>query len=128
NETDLSNFWRGLGHSNTRPMSKSKQELTMTIDYTKQLTASATMDRETLREYERVIDPRLITKDHLGKPTSLPSVFGQSPGTNAPNCSPPVPLKVEGVEHVDRIADHFAKLDRRDLKQRLGVKDDPEAA
>ena len=95
------------------------------MDYTKQFTAKATMDRETLREYEKVIDPRIIARDHIGKPTSLPSVFGQSPGTNAPNYSPERPLKVEGVEHVDRIADHFAALDRRDLKQRLGVKDEP---
>src|SRR5262245_41104479 len=98
------------------------------MDYTKQFTAKATMDRETLREYERVIDPRLIAKDHLGKPTSLPAVHGQSPGTNAGNWTEPVSVKVPGVDICDQLLDQQDALDRRDLKRRLGVRDDLETA
>src|SRR5262245_6348823 len=97
-------------------------------DYTAQLTAAATMDRETLDEYRKVCDPRDIAKDHVGKPVLLPNVFGESPGTAAPNYSPERPLKVEGVELCDRLMDVQDALDLRDRKQRLGVKDDPPSA
>ena len=41
------------------------------------------MDRETLRDYERAVPTsvcRDVIKDHLGKPTSLPTVSGETPG------------------------------------------------
>jgi len=94
------------------------------VDHTAQMTAAATMDRETLRSYEKVVDPRLIAKDHLGKPTQLPLVFGQSPGTNAPNTTPTRAMTVEGVGLCDRLMDQQDKLDCRELKQRLGVKEE----
>src|SRR5262245_28323359 len=70
---------------------QAKETNSMSRDLTAQFTAKNTMDKETLRDYERVCDPRLIVKDHLGKPTSLPAVHGQSPGTNTGNWTDPVP-------------------------------------
>ena len=90
------------------------------------------LPRSLVRDMTAAVPDKLvrdIVRDHHGKSTSLPSVFGESSqvaGTNILEARPldPVPY----VAHCDRIADHFAALDRRDLKQRLGVKDEPPSA
>jgi hypothetical protein len=55
------------------------------------MTAANMFDRQTLREYTKVIDPRILAKDHLGKPTSLPAVFGTSPNRPGTNFVEPRP-------------------------------------
>lgn len=98
-------------------------------DLTAQFTAQATMDHETLREYDKAVpDPQTLANDHLGKPVQFP--FHSDPKPAKPvagmNIQKPTPLKSPpGIHLCDRIADHFAALDRRELKQRLGVKDEP---
>lgn len=62
----------------------------MPKDHTAQFTARATMDRETLRDYEKVIDPRVIVKDHRTS-TSLPAVFGETTGRRGENIRDAVP-------------------------------------
>jgi hypothetical protein len=37
----------------------------------------------------------------------------------------PVAVDVPSAQHCDRIADHFAAMDQREIKQRMGVKDEP---
>jgi len=39
-----------------------------------------------------------------------------------------VSVDVPGVQHCDKIADHFAAMDKRELKQRMGVRDEPPEA
>ena|SRR5215813_7286233 len=48
----------------------------------------------------------------------LPQNPSVSPGTNKPNFTAERSMEVPGVEHCDRIADHFAALDKRELQRR----------
>src|SRR5213593_3657427 len=45
---------------------------------------------------------RDIVKDHLGKPTSLPTNPSRSPGKATPNYAEPTPLKVYGTENLGK--------------------------
>jgi hypothetical protein len=88
----------------------------MSIDYTAQFTAKATLDAETLREMDRAAGERVpgeIAREQ-SKSVQLPTVAGVSPGHNRGNWAKDTPLgPPPGVDLCDRIADHFAELDKR---------------
>jgi hypothetical protein len=103
-------------------------------DHTKQFTARATMDRETIQAYEDGVPTsvaRDIARDHIGKSTSLPTVPSVSWGKPGINYADEVPIAPPpGIALMDAMMAQDDRLWRRDLKARLGVKDDdgPKAA
>src|SRR4030095_16795754 len=102
------------------------------MDENKLFHISNQMDRETLSSFERNVPTsvcRSIAADHIGRSTSLPAVPSESSGRA--NFSEPLPIEAPpGVSICDAMMAQEDRLWRRDLKARLGVKDDdgPKAA
>jgi len=91
--------------------------------------ARNTMDGPTLREYQKGEGRAPSWDKNPARPSVFPpNVFGESPKQGTPNFSPERSMEVPGIDLMDRMMDQQDMLDRRDLKQRLGVKDDPKDA
>jgi hypothetical protein len=68
-------------------------------------TAQLTVPPSVRREMTAAVGDKLmadIVKDHLGRPTSLPTVHARSPGKAGSNWKEPAPLKVFGTESLGK--------------------------
>jgi hypothetical protein len=93
----------------------------------KMFSAKNQADPSTLREYERAVPTKVVREivgDHLGKPVAFPATPGETPGHM--NYAEPTPLgPPPGIALMDKMMEVENALWRRDLAQRLGVRDDP---
>jgi hypothetical protein len=102
------------------------------VDHTKQFTARATMDRETLQAFEKAVPTslaRAVINDHLGKPTALPTIPSETPGKPGINYADEVPIAPPpGIAILDEMLAQEDRLWRRELANKLGVEPPKDAA
>jgi hypothetical protein len=93
---------------------------------------SQQLDADTIREFERNVPTsvcRSIASDHIGKPTSFPMVPSETRGRTGANFADEVPITPPpGIKIMDAMMAQDDRLWRRDLAQRLGVRDEPKDA
>jgi hypothetical protein len=106
------------------------------VDHTAQFTAKATMDAATLREFERGVPTsvcRDIAKDHLGRPTALPTIPSVTPGKPGSNWKETPITPPPGIAILDEMLAQEDRLwrRRRELAAKLGAEapnDEPPSA